>query len=90
MIENYFKRLGDKDNLLERLSPREREVVQLIAEGRSTQKCAEILGISPKTVETYRANLMDKLGIYDIASLTRFAIRNGLITSDKLRPSGIS
>ena len=90
VIESYFQRLGEKENLLERLSPREREVLQLIAEGHSTLKCAHILEISPKTVETYRANLMDKLSLHDIASLTRFAIRVGLVTSDKLRPSGIS
>ncbi|KAA3658720.1 MAG: DNA-binding response regulator [Chloroflexi bacterium] len=86
VISAYIHRLGDKENLIERLSPREREVLQLIAEGHSTRNCAALLGISPKTVETYRANLMDKLGLYDIASLTRFAIRAGLITSDKLSP----
>lgn len=86
VIAAYFDRLGGKESLIDRLSPREREVLQLIAEGHSTRTCALTLGISPKTVETYRANLMDRLGLYDIASLTRFAIRAGIITSDKLQP----
>jgi len=60
------------------LSPREREVVQLLAEGRGTRGAAETLGISPKTVETHRANAMRKLGVDSIAELTKYAVREGL------------
>jgi DNA-binding NarL/FixJ family response regulator len=61
------------------LSPREREVLRLLASGRSTKEAAAALGLSPKTVETHRAHIMDKLGIRDLAGLVRHAIREGLI-----------
>jgi DNA-binding NarL/FixJ family response regulator len=63
-----------------RLSARQREVLQLIAEGRSTREIGELLHISPKTVETHRAELMRRLDIHEVAGLTRFAIREGLIS----------
>ncbi len=63
---------------LESLSPREREIVQLVVEGKSSAEIAEILLISPKTVETYRSRLMHKLGIEDIPTLVKFAIQHGL------------
>jgi DNA-binding NarL/FixJ family response regulator len=62
-----------------RLSPREREVVQLIAEGRSTKEVADRLGISPKTAETHRTNIMRKLNIHSVTELVRFAIRNKIV-----------
>lgn len=62
-----------------RLTPREREVLQLLAEGRSTKEIAAALGISGKTVETHRANLMRTLGLASIADLVRFAVRNRII-----------
>jgi DNA-binding NarL/FixJ family response regulator len=62
------------------LSTRQREVLQLIAEGHSTREIGEQLHISPKTVETHRAELMRRLGIFDVAGLTRFALREGLIS----------
>ena len=61
------------------LTPREAEVVKLIAEGRTSQEIAELLVISPKTVERHRANILDKLEIHDRVDLTRFAIREGLV-----------
>ncbi len=64
---------------LDVLTPRQREILQLIAEGCSTRDIAEQLFISVKTAETHRAQLMKRLRIYDIAGLTRFAIRTGLI-----------
>ena len=67
---------------LSRLSPREREVLQLMAEGCSTAEVAEKLHISSKTVETHRKNLMEKLDIHNIAELTKFAIRHGLTSLD--------
>jgi DNA-binding NarL/FixJ family response regulator len=63
---------------LESLSEREREVLQLIVEGKSSAQIAGILGLSPKTVETYRSRLMHKLGISDLPSLVKFAIQHGL------------
>jgi len=61
------------------LTPREREIVQLLAEGHSTKETAARLFISTKTVETHRKNILDKLGIGSIAELTKWAIREGLI-----------
>jgi DNA-binding NarL/FixJ family response regulator len=64
---------------LTRLSPREREVVQLIAEGKSTKEVADRLGISPKTAETHRTNIMRKLNLHSVTELVRFAIRNKIV-----------
>jgi DNA-binding NarL/FixJ family response regulator len=63
------------------LTPREAEVLQLIAEGRANKQTADVLGISIKTVEKHRQNLMEKLNIHDTAGLTRHAIANGFIES---------
>ena len=63
----------------ERLTPREREVLQLVAEGKTTKEISSILGVSVKTADTHRTSLMQKLDIHDIAGLTRYAIRQGLI-----------
>ena len=64
---------------LGRLTPRQREILQLIAEGNSTKSIARKLELSVKTVETHRANLMKRLDIHDIAGLVRYAIRMGLV-----------
>lgn len=61
------------------LTPREREVLQLVAEGKSTKEVAQILEVEVKTAETHRTNIMKKLDIHDTASLVRYAIRKGLI-----------
>jgi two-component system response regulator NreC len=61
------------------LTTREREVLQLVAEGKSTKKIAEILGIAQKTAESHRSHLMVKLGIHQIAGLVRYAVRRGLV-----------
>ena len=66
---------------IERLTARQREVLQLIAEGRSAKQIAQTRQISVKTVETHRAQLMERLGIYDLAGLVRYAIRTGIIAS---------
>jgi DNA-binding NarL/FixJ family response regulator len=62
-----------------RLSPREREVLQLLVEGKATKEIAALLHISVKTVETHRGNIMEKLRIHDVPNLVRYAIRQGLI-----------
>lgn len=61
------------------LSIRERQVLQLIAEGKSTKDVASLLGISTKTAESHRSRLMKKLDIHETASLVRYAVRRGLI-----------
>lgn len=66
------------DDPLERLSTRERQVLQLLAEGHSVADIAARLSLSPKTVETYRARMMEKLGIFELAGLVRFAIQQGV------------
>jgi two-component system, NarL family, response regulator NreC len=63
----------------EPISARERQVVQLIGEGKSTKQIADVLGISIKTVETHRVRIMRKLDIHEVASLVRYAIRSGLV-----------
>jgi DNA-binding NarL/FixJ family response regulator len=78
-VTNYEQVLHGERSLLQKLTPRQREVLQLIAEGRSTKTIATELSISIKTVETHRAQLMDRLGIHDVAGLVRYAIRAGLI-----------
>ena len=67
---------------LDRLTPRQREILQLIAEGRSTKQIADTLKLSVKTVETHRAQLMSRLEIYDVPGLVRYAIRVGMIAAD--------
>src|SRR5438094_429581 len=63
-----------------RLTSRERQVAQLVAEGKSTKQVAALLAITPKTAEFHRARLMKKLNVHDVAGLVRYAIREGLIT----------
>jgi len=65
------------------LTPRQRQVLQLIAEGRNTREIADQLHVSVKTVETHRAELMRRLDIHDVAGLTRYAIRAGLVSPDR-------
>ena len=66
------------DDPLKRLSSRERQVLQMLAEGHAVAYIASTLALSPKTVETYRARMMEKLGIEDFASLVKFAIQHGI------------
>jgi DNA-binding NarL/FixJ family response regulator len=61
------------------LAPRERQVLQLVAEGKTSKEVAEILGVSVKTAESYRSNIMEKLDIHETAGLVRYAIRRGLV-----------
>ena len=78
-----FNRSGsslDLENLPgSRLTAREREVVQLLSEGRSSKEVASVLGISVKTAETHRANIMRKLEIHSVSELVRYAVRNQII-----------
>lgn len=81
LIDNYTRqqKAASEGDPLVCLSAREREIFQLIAEGKSNVKIASILSLSPKTVETYRSRLMHKLGISDMSSLIKFAIQHGVI-----------
>ncbi len=80
LIEEYLRQGRDEPTVREDpLTPREREVLKLIAESRSTKQIAAALVISEKTVERHRENMLDKLGMHDRVELTRYAIRSGLI-----------
>jgi DNA-binding NarL/FixJ family response regulator len=74
-----------KASLRDRLTPREREILQLVGEGNSAQEIAIRLVISPKTVERHKANLMQKLGIHSTPALVRLAIELGLVQVDQLQ-----
>ncbi|HVT88942.1 MAG TPA: response regulator transcription factor [Tepidisphaeraceae bacterium] len=80
VMDDYVRRAKGKHVFSEvsRLTAREREVLQLIAEGKSSSEVGEVLYISTRTVETHRHHIMEKLSIHSIAGLTKFAIRNGL------------
>lgn len=84
LIDNYLHqpRVADEPGLLERLTPREREVLQLVVEGKSSAEIAAMLSLSVKTVETYRSRIMHKLDISDITGLVKFAIRYGITPLD--------
>ena len=82
LIAAYLQRVGGEISPLDRLTPRQREVLQLIAEGNTTKAIARKLDLGTKTVETHRAQLMEALDIHDIAGLVRYAIRMGVITPD--------
>ena len=69
--------------LADRLTTRQREVLQLVAEGKNMKQIAHLLGISSKTAEAHRSQLMDRLDIHDVAGLVRYAIRTGLISAEK-------
>jgi two-component system response regulator NreC len=80
VMEDYVRRANGKESGtgLDKLSAREREILQLVAEGRSSGQVAEMIHISVRTVDTHRYNVMQKLGIHSIAGLTKFAIAHGL------------
>lgn len=82
-VTDYVRRVGGGTSPLDRLTMRQREVLQLIAEGHTTQEIAQILEISSKTVETHRMQLMTRLDIHDIAGLVRYAIRVGLVVLEE-------
>jgi DNA-binding NarL/FixJ family response regulator len=80
LVDDYVRhrQSAEAQSPLARLSPREREVLQLVVEGKSSAEVAGILSLSLKTVETYRSRLMQKLGISDLPGLVKFAIQHGL------------
>ena len=84
VMTDYIQRAQGEEKVgFDTLTTREREILQLVAEGNSNKKIAEALFISPKTVETHRAHIMDKLNIHDRAGLIKYAIRKGMTDLDK-------
>jgi DNA-binding NarL/FixJ family response regulator len=69
-------------NQLDGLTGRQREIIQLIAEGRNTKEIAEILKVSPKTIEYHRTQLMNRLDVHDIPNLVRLALKTGLVAQE--------
>jgi DNA-binding NarL/FixJ family response regulator len=82
-LDNYMKRVAQNGTPVEVLTPRQREILQLIAEGNNTKEIAYQLNVSAKTIETHRAQLMERLDIRDVPGLVRYAIRTGIATPDK-------
>jgi DNA-binding NarL/FixJ family response regulator len=82
VVADYVRRVGGESSSLEQLTARQREILQLIAEGRTTKEIAQLLYLSVKTVETHRMQLMKRLDIHDVAGLVRYAIRMGLVIPD--------
>ena len=84
LIDGYLDLRGNSEagDPLAALSPRELEVLQLVVEGKTSPEIARLLTLSPKTIETYRGRLMRKLGIGDVPSLVKFAIKHGLTSAD--------
>jgi len=82
VVEEYGRRAEAMENKLNRLTDREREVLQLIAEGRTHREIAQLLHVTVKTVEAHRAHLTDKLNLRSTAELTRYALRKGMISPD--------
>ena len=83
VLDVYLSRTTEKMNSLEQLTPRQREILQLIAEGNSSKQIAQLLDASVKTIESHRASLMERLDIHDVAGLVRYAIRHGLVSPEK-------
>lgn len=87
VVDGFLQRnsaeLDAGDNPVEILTPRQREILQLVAEGRSTKEVASLLTLSIKTVEAHRSQIMERLDIHDLPGLVRFAIRTGLVASDR-------
>ena len=83
VVADYIRRISGEATSVELLTSRQREILQLIAEGNSTKMIARTLRISVKTVETHRMQLMERLEIHDIAGLVRYAVRVGLVKLDQ-------
>ena len=82
VVDGYLRDGGDEPTPLEALTDRQREILQLVAEGKSTKDIAHLLDLSVKTVETHRTRIMERLDIHDVPGLVRFAIRAGLIAPE--------
>jgi DNA-binding NarL/FixJ family response regulator len=83
VVEGYVRRASDENDPVEELTTRQREILQLIAEGKNTKEIAGLLEISVKTVEAHRLQLMARLDIHDVPGLVRYAIRSGLVSPER-------
>ncbi|HEY3440372.1 MAG TPA: response regulator transcription factor [Paludibaculum sp.] len=81
LVEDYVRQLQDRDieDSYDLLTAREREILQLVAEGKSNKDVAAMLNLSPYTVETHRGNIMEKLGLHSVPELILYAVRKGVI-----------
>ncbi len=82
VLQDYMQLVGNGGGMLDALTARQREVLQLIAEGRTMKEIAQLLKISVKTAESHRSQLMERLDIHEVTGLVRFAIRAGLVTPE--------
>ena len=82
VVDDYVGRTGGATDPIDALTPRQREILQLVAEGNTSKEIAERLGLSFKTVEAHRAQIMERLGVRDLAGLVRFAVRVGLVAPE--------
>jgi DNA-binding NarL/FixJ family response regulator len=82
VVDDYVGRTGGAADPIDALTPRQREILQLVAEGNTSKEIAERLGLSFKTVEAHRAQIMERLGVRDLAGLVRFAVRVGLVAPE--------
>jgi DNA-binding NarL/FixJ family response regulator len=83
MLDDYVRRLRDRGivDRYDTLSEREREIFQLIAEGKTNKEIAEILGVSPSTIETHRGHIMEKLDVHSAVEMVLYAVRKGIIST---------
>lgn len=83
VVDEYVGRTGRAADPLDALTPRQREILQLVAEGHTSKEIAQRLALSFKTVEAHRAQIMERLGLHDITGLVRFAVRVRLVTPEE-------
>ena len=83
VIDDYLQRVGGPVSPLEQLTARQREILQLLAEGKNTKEIASDLEVSVKTVESHRLQLMERLNIHNVPGLVRYAIRSGLVSAER-------
>jgi two-component system response regulator NreC len=92
LLSKYLERVDADDAAYDGLTPREREVLRLTAEGYTGQEIAERLVLSPKTIDTYRQRVMEKLNLHHRSELVKYALRKGLLRADAFdepaRPAG--
>jgi two-component system response regulator NreC len=81
LLEDYVRQVREKEveDSYDLLTPREREILQLIAEGKTNKEIATILGLSPHTIETHRGNILEKLNLHSVPELILYAVRKGII-----------
>jgi DNA-binding NarL/FixJ family response regulator len=83
VVDEYVSRTGNATDPLKALTPRQREILQLLAEGHTNKEIAQRLSLSHRTVEVHRNQLMERLGVHDLPGLVRFAVRVGLVERER-------